>query len=106
MYGYRRGMSLLSRDGPKTEGVYFVEKSTTEGKRSIHRQEEARVETKNMRLMRYKDACEATGLGRKKVRELAREAKAMYKIDKAVVIDMNRLIAYLDKFYLVDAEDD
>ena len=36
------------------------------------------MDTKNMRLMRYKDACEALGLGRNKVRELARQAKAMY----------------------------
>ena len=62
------------------------------------------METKNMRLMRYKDACETLGLGRNKVRELARQARAMYKIDKAVVIDMNRLVAYLDEFYLVDAD--
>ncbi len=62
------------------------------------------ADTKNMRLMRYKDACETLGLGRNKVRELAKQAKAMYKIDKAVVIDMNRLVAYLDEFYLVDAE--
>ena len=62
------------------------------------------ADTKNMRLMRYKDACETLGLDRNKVRELAKQAKAMYKIDKAVVIDMNRLVAYLDEFYLVDAE--
>lgn len=62
------------------------------------------MEVKNMRLMRYRDACEALGLGRNKVRELAKQAKAMYKIDKAVVIDMNRLVAYLDEFYLVDSE--
>lgn len=64
------------------------------------------MDTKNMRLMRYKDACEAIGLGRNKVRELAKQAKAMYKIDKAVVIDMNKLVAYLDEFYLVDADND
>ena len=56
--------------------------------------------------MRYKDACEAIGLGRNKVRELAKQAKAMYKIDKAVVIDMNKLVAYLDEYYLVDADND
>ena len=64
------------------------------------------MDTKNMRLMRYKDACEAIGLGRNKVRELAKLAKAMYKIDKAVVIDMNKLVAYLDEYYLVDADND
>ena len=64
------------------------------------------MDTKNMRLMRYKDACEAIGLGRNKVRELAKQAKAMYKIDKAVVIDMNKLVSYLDEFYLVDADND
>ncbi len=64
------------------------------------------MDTKNMRLMRYKDACEAIGLGRNKVRELAKQAKAMYKIDKAVVIDMNKLVAYLDEYYLVDADND
>ena len=64
------------------------------------------MDKKNMRLMRYKDACEAIGLGRNKVRELAKQAKAMYKIDKAVVIDMNKLVAYLDEYYLVDADND
>ena len=64
------------------------------------------MDTKNMRLMRYKDACEAIGLGRNKVRELAKQAKAMYKIDKAVVIDMNKLVAYLDEYYLVEADND
>lgn len=64
------------------------------------------MDTKNMRLMRYKDACETIGLGRNKVRELAKQAKAMYKIDKAVVIDMNKLVAYLDEYYLVDADND
>ena len=37
---------------------------------------------------------------------MAKQAKAMYKIDKAVVIDMNKLVAYLDEFYLVDADND
>ncbi len=64
------------------------------------------MDTKNMRLMRYKDACAAIGLGRNKVRELAKQAKAMYKIDKAVVIDMNKLVAYLNEYYLVDADND
>ncbi len=64
------------------------------------------MDTKNMRLMRYKDACETIGLGRNKVKKLAKEAKAMYKIDKAVVIDMNKLVAYLDEFYLVDADNE
>ena len=68
--------------------------------------EREKLDTKNMRLMRYKDACETLGLGRNKVRELARQAKAMYKIDKAVVIDMNRLVAYLDQYYLVNADDE
>ena len=53
------------------------------------------MDTKNMRLMRYKDACEAIGLGRNKVRELAKQAKAMYKIDKAVVIDNGGMLLWL-----------
>ena len=62
------------------------------------------MDVKNMRLMRYQAAYDTIGLGRNKVRELARQAKAMYKIGKAVVIDMNRLMAYLDEFYLVNDE--
>lgn len=64
------------------------------------------MDIKNMKLLRYKDACETIGLGRNKVRNLAKQAKAMYKIDKAVVIDMNKLMKYLDEFYLVRDEDD
>ncbi len=63
------------------------------------------MEIQKMNLMRYKEACRVTGLGRNKVRKLAKEANAMYKIDKAVVIDMNKLIAYLNDFYLVSADD-
>ena len=60
---------------------------------------------KKLNLMRYPEACQELGISRNKMRELARQAGAMYKINQAVVIDMNRLMAYLDEYYRVSPDD-
>ena len=63
------------------------------------------MNNKKLNLMRYKEACEELGINRNKMHDLAKQAGAMYKINQAVLIDMNRLMAYLEEYYRVDPDD-
>ena len=57
-------------------------------------------ETKRKRrFMRYKEACEAYCLGKNKMHNLALEAGAIYKIDRAVLIDVEALDQHLESYY-------
>ena len=54
---------------------------------------------KKRRFMRYKDACELYCLGKNKMHDLALEAGAIYKIDRAVLIDAEALDRHLETYY-------
>ena len=56
--------------------------------------------TKKMvkKFVRYQEGAELYSLGLTKFRELAKEAKAVYKIDKVVLVNCEILDQYLETF--------
>ena len=57
------------------------------------------VENK-FKYKRIEAACEIFGCGRKKMRQMALDAGALYKIDKTL-IDIKKVEDYIQEFFLV-----
>jgi len=53
---------------------------------------------KNKRFVRFKEGADMYSLGITKFQELAREAKATYKVDKVVLVDCAIFERYLESF--------
>lgn len=56
------------------------------------------------KYMRIEAACEIFGCGRKKMRQMAMDAGALYKIDKTLLIDIKKVEDYIQEFFLVTEE--
>ena len=54
---------------------------------------------KRPRYMRYKEACQEYCLGKNKMHDLALEAGAIFKIDRAVLINCEILDRHLEQYY-------
>ncbi len=61
------------------------------------------VENK-FKYKRIEAACEIFGCGRKKMRQMALDAGALYKIDKTLLIDIKKVEDYIQEFFLVTEE--
>lgn len=61
---------------------------------------EKMVENK-FKYKRIEAACEIFGCGRKKMRQMALDAGALYKIDKTLLIDIKKVEDYIQEFFLV-----
>ena len=59
---------------------------------------------KEMDLVFIREACETLGLCREVVKNLAKAAGALIRFDRTYVVDMNRLMAYLDSTCLINGE--
>ena len=64
---------------------------------------EKMVENK-FKYKRIEAACEIFGCGRKKMRQMALDAGALYKIDKTLLIDSKKVEDYIQEFFLVTEE--
>ncbi len=64
---------------------------------------EKMVENK-FKYKRIEAACEIFGCGRKKMRQMALDAGALYKIDKTLLIDIKKVEDYIQEFFLVTEE--
>lgn len=64
---------------------------------------EKMVENK-FKYKRIEAACEIFGCGRKKMRQMALDAGALYKIDKTLLIDVKKVEDYIQEFFLVTEE--
>ena len=64
---------------------------------------EKMVENK-FKYKRIEAACEIFGCGRKKMRQMALDAGALYKIDKTLLIDIKKVEDYIQEFFLVIEE--
>lgn len=53
----------------------------------------------NRKYLRFKDACEAYSLGKEKMHDLAVEARAIYKIDRAVLVNCDVFERHLESYY-------
>ena len=58
------------------------------------------VENK-FKYKRIEAACEIFGCGRKKMRQMALDAGALYKIYKSLFIDIKNVEDYIQEFFLV-----
>ncbi len=54
------------------------------------------------KFVRYKEGCELYSMGMNKFQQLARDAKAVYKIDKLVLVNCEILDRYLETFRIDD----
>ncbi|MBR1702583.1 MAG: hypothetical protein IJ716_11580 [Lachnospiraceae bacterium] len=52
------------------------------------------------RFVRYKEGCEIYSMGMNKFQQLAKDAKAVYKIDKMVLVNCEIFEKYLETFRL------
>ena len=52
----------------------------------------------NKRLVRYKDGAEMYSMGMNKFQSLAKEAGAILKIDRMVLVDLDIFDKYIDSF--------
>ena len=61
-------------------------------------EENQRIKSAKKRFVRYKEGCEIYSMGMNKFAALAKEAKAIYKIDKLVLVNTEIFEKYLDSF--------
>lgn len=50
------------------------------------------------KYVRYEEACEMYGMGLTKLKEIARDANAVYKLNRLVLISTEKLDAYIETF--------
>ena len=53
---------------------------------------------KSLKFVRYKDGAMLYGMGLTKFQQLAKEAKATYKVDKVVLVNTEILDKYIETF--------
>lgn len=52
----------------------------------------------NKKYVRYEEACEIYGMGLTKLKEVAREAGAVHKLKRMVLINMEKMDEYIESF--------
>lgn len=58
------------------------------------------VERKS-KYMRIEEACTRLGCGRKKMRKIALDAGALYKVERMLLVDVEKIDLFIGKYYLV-----
>ena len=86
---YERAADRVPRDGRQIETEKRVEKE--------------KPKKKNMdKFVRYDEGADMYHMGMTKFQELAKEAKACYKIGRMVLVNTEILDEYLETFHIVD----
>lgn len=62
------------------------------------KKQKEQFQNQSKKFVRYKDGCEIYSLGLTKFKELAKEAKAVAKIDKVVLVDCEKFEKFLRTF--------
>ena len=60
--------------------------------------------TNNKRFVRYSEGAEMYSMGKTKFQELAKDAKACYKMNRLVLVNVDILNEYLETFHIEDEE--
>lgn len=60
--------------------------------------------TNNKRFVRYSEGAEMYSMGKTKFQELAKDAKACYKVNQLVLVNLDILDAYLETFRITDED--
>ena len=63
-----------------------------------------RVTAKNKRFVRYADGAEMYSMSVSKFMQLAKDAKACYKVNQLVLVNLDIIDEYLETFHIVDDE--
>ena len=58
----------------------------------------------NKRFVRYPEGAEMYSMGISKFQELAKEAKACYKVNRLVLVNLDILDEYLETFHIEDED--
>ena len=62
--------------------------------------EKTKMESK--KFVRYQEGAEKYSIGLTKFQQLAKDAKAIYKINRMVLVNLDKLDAYIETFYIAD----
>lgn len=54
---------------------------------------------KKIKYMRLDKACERLGCGRKKMRKLAMDAGALFKVERMLLVDVEKLDLFIARYY-------
>lgn len=60
--------------------------------------------TNNKRFVRYPEGAEMYSMSLSKFQQLAKDAKACYKMNRLVLVDLDILDGYLETFHIEDEE--
>ena len=60
--------------------------------------------TNNKRFVRYSEGAEMYSMRKTKFQELAKDAKACYKVNQLVLVNLDILDAYLETFRITDED--
>ena len=60
--------------------------------------------TNHKRFVRYPEGAEMYSMGISKFQELAKDAKACYKVNQLVLVNLDIIDEYLETFHIVDDE--
>lgn len=60
--------------------------------------------TNNKRFVRYPEGAEMYSMSLSKFQQLAKDAKACYKMNRLVLVNVDILIEYLETFHIEDEE--
>lgn len=65
------------------------------------RKDVERTKLNSKKFVRYQEGAEKYSLGLTKFQELAKEAKAIYKIDKIALVNCEIFESYLESFHVI-----
>lgn len=60
--------------------------------------------TNNKRFVRYAEGAEMYSMGLSKFQEIAKDAKACYKVNQLVLVNLDIIDEYLETFRIVDED--
>lgn len=60
--------------------------------------------TNNKRFVRYAEGAEMYSMSLSKFQQLAKDAKACYKVNQLVLVNLDILDEYLESFHILDEE--
>ena len=71
----------------------------------LHEQMDSRTKkTNNKRFVRYSEGAEMYSMSVSKFMQLAKDAKACYKVNQLVLVNLDIIDEYLETFHIVDDE--
>lgn len=60
--------------------------------------------TNNKRFVRYAEGAEMYSMGLSKFQQLAKDAKACYKVNQLVLVNLDIVEEYLETFHIIDED--